>query len=282
MKNNLLRKLITPLAPIFAVGAISLASLIGCDTNNVTPNPPPTKQSLQLTVSYSGTAKTYNSLEKHDVNIDLSKDGQGYATASFGASVSNLNGGRLYMFPYTLEPGNYELYVSWDWDNDGGRESYEQKVQPYPMSINMDGLSTKKINVQLIDQTSSTSSGTVEGIVDFNGNPDKNYFLYVDIYSYIYYGNTRFYTLVDRKAVNNLGGLVMGSYNGKFYYTSDNISKGGQYSAQCFLDMNGNGVYDSGIDIKSTGFGIGPVGDDSFAISPGLPTAGINMTLTHP
>jgi hypothetical protein len=283
MKNNLLRKLITPLAPIVAVGAMSLAALIGCDMNtkpDPNPNPPSTDLELQLTIGYSGTARTYNALEKHDVNVSLSKDGQGYATSSFGASVSNLNGNRLYTFPYRLESGNYQLYVSWDWDNDGGTEPYEPRTQPYPISINLDGPSTKKMNIQLVDQSSPSSPGWVEGIVDFNGNAQEH-FLYVDVYSYIYSNGNRVFTRIDRKAVNKLGNAIIGNPSGKIYYITDNIPAGGPYVTTSFLDMNWNGVFDTGTDIAGTGFGIGPMGDDSFVVSPGLPTAKINMTLPH-
>ena len=276
MKNNLLKKL----TPIVVAGAVSLATLVGCNPSNVTPTPTLTDQKLQLTVSYSGTARTYNALEKHDVHIHLSKDGQGYAVGSFGASVTNLNEGRLYTFPYSLEPGNYEAYIFWDWDNDsGGPGSTEPKTQPYPINITLDGLSTKKMSIQLVDQTNPYSPGSVEGIVDFNGNTES--YLCVDVHSYTYIGTTRVYTLVSRKTVNDAGGgMIFGSSNGKIGYNINNIPAGGPYVTLSFLDTNHNQLYDSG-EVLSTNYGISPSGDYSFVVSPGLPTVGINLKLNN-
>lgn len=273
MKNNLLKKLI---APLVVAGAVSLTALVGCSDllGSIVPPTPsiPTKQILKINLTYSGTARTFSPYEKHDIRLSLQKDGLGYYPQILPANPSDL--GRGYNYQYgVLDPGNYDLYVSWDWDNDGVTPgNTEPKGQPYPLHFTMDGLSTKTVNLPIIDQTNPTDPGRVEGIIDYNGHSMNSYPLYVVI-------EDLYYNIISTQLVNgertNGGRWYYTNSTGKLLYSIE-IPVGGPYQAVTYLDVNGNERGD-GQDIRSN-FYLGDYGI-AFDVSPGLATAGINMGL---
>lgn len=242
----------------------AISIIFGCRIEDNPETPSPTQQDLNLTTTYSGTART-TSYEKHKIHFELYKDGEAYSVTYLSTNPSELASGKICTIDY-VEPGDFKLYAFWDWNDDVGQQSYEPQSDPFPIHFVMDGFSTKELNVNLVDRTNPSDLGWVTGTISYSGFISANHPLYVVIKSLDYA------TEISNREVNfYTTAPFFWPYTEDYYYECKDVPSGGSYRVLSFWDENHNGIHDG--DDKRSDWA-GPI-----MVSPGLPTSGIDMTL---
>ena len=226
------------------------------------PVSPKTIQDVEVVISYDGTAQSMPFVE-HYVNLYLDnlEDGQTYKRTGLSAHPDDFNSKTRTATFSGVKPGGYELWGWWDWDDDGGRSSYEPEIEK--IKFTLEGDKPIKINTRLLDRTSSSSSGWIEGEISYGGNKSGNHKLYVRV------TDANYQKILENDVT--LSGIDL-SIRKSISYLLLNIPPGGPYRALSYWDVNDNGTYDG--DPTGDYFGV-------FLISPGLPTVKIDIPLTR-
>ena len=227
--------------------------------------PDPTPQDVELTVSYSGTAKSLAYTYKN-LNIDLYEPGAGSRLAgrNFSVTLENLRSGYTKRIYSELPPGNYEVEVWLDWNGDGSRNNFEPRGNPDPLEFEVEGYDPVILQTELLDRTSPTDNGWLRGTLTYSGSKAGYHHVYVRV------SDTNFDLVVEGNVTIFGLGLSADQLRGGYGYALDQVPPGFYY-ALAYWDVNDNGYYDGD-----------PHGSWTFAfyVSPGLPTVDIDHAIT--
>lgn len=232
----------------------------GGGDNNGTPE----DQLAEITFTYSGTAKC-SPFVTHPVRLDFYEVSTGniIAAQDFDANPDMLKDGYTFT-TYRFSPGTYEVYTRWDWNDDVGKDSFEPIGQPNPATFTIDGYNTAKLNIQLVDVTSPSDLGKVEGVITYNGSNTG----WHDLHIVLQDDN---YNTIAEQVVPYW--LVSDSHLSSGYYYNFTDVPAGIYCCDkvvAYWDVNDNGIYDND-----------PIGRylEALYVSPGLPTVKIDIQL---
>lgn len=245
------------------ITAVIYLIVISCTDDQITSElPQPSRQKIEITLTYSGTAKCTD-LEKHDIHFALvDQDGITLSVFDYATNPQALAKGKTVTTPYSWDPGIYLLYSFWDWRDNGGQDGYEPIGKPYPAVVEIDGYQTAAVDIEMIDRTNPNDDGWVEGRISYQGSVTGYHHIFVVIQDFDY-------NIVAQGRVTS--SFSPPSLSSPYYYTSPRINPGTYHRVFAWWDIEGDESYDSG----------DPRGDwvGAFILSPGLPTVGKDIVL---
>lgn len=257
-RGNHIYKILIRVIPLVAL-------LLSCEEEINEPKEP-TPQDVELTVTYSGTAKSLSGVY-YDVHLRISDavKKESLIARDFSVTLEQLESGYTKKMFSGLHPGSYELKTWLDWNDDSVPDSYEPHGSPDPLPFEVAGFETVRLNVQLVDRTSPGDNGWIEGTITYNGSSTGYHHVYVRV------TDLDFNLIVERNVTNIGLGVSQSQLKDGCDYICSQVPPGFYY-ALAYWDVNDNGDYDKDKDPRSD-FTF------PFIVSPGLPTVGIDFLI---
>lgn len=228
--KDLVRKLLVP-----SVLSMALLLPLSCSKKS-NPFSPSNQRNVEVTAKYVGNGREACHIT-HNLYLHLLVPGtiEPYKSSSFSITPDDLRKGKKHTF-LNVEPREYELYVFYDWDDNG---MWANNLDPiggqYPIYFEMPSNNSTSLNCDIMDPDHGSNGGWMSGRIFYDGSETGEHKVYVQLV------DSSDHVVFTGQASSRAVDLSREPF---INYSISEIPPGGPYWGLAFWDINDNEEYE--------------------------------------